>query len=104
MLLSKTEDSDRFSFPPFDLTTINQNVDKYTLSAFKAFISGYRGRVPKLRSQQSVFAQSVRGEFTSSRLALWTSLPFVILHTSLFGVLGMVLAGLVYSERVSRHG
>jgi hypothetical protein len=101
MLLSRIEEEDSASFAPFNLTTINQNVDKYTLSAFKAFISGYQGRVPKLRSEQDVFVQSVRGKFTSSRLALWTSLPFVVIHTSLFGVLGLILAGLVYSERTS---
>jgi hypothetical protein len=105
MLLSDTDNDNITSVPPLDLATINKNVDKYSLSAFKAFISGYQGRVPKLRSQQNVFTQSVRGEFTSSRLALWTSLPFVIIHTSLFGALGMVLAGLIYSERVlARRG
>jgi hypothetical protein len=103
MLLNGTKNEENGLFTPSDLATINQNVDNYTLSAFKAFIGGYRGQVPNLRSQQKVFAKSVSGTFTSERLTLRTSLIFAVLHTALSSALGMVLAGLLYWERVSRR-
>jgi hypothetical protein len=102
MLLNGTDDENRASISPFDLATINQNVDEYTLSALKAFIKGYRGRAPGIRSQQDVFIQNVSGIFTSRNLTLRTSLPFAIVHTTLFGILGIMLAGFVYSERAPR--
>ncbi|EKM79627.1 hypothetical protein AGABI1DRAFT_128770 [Agaricus bisporus var. burnettii JB137-S8] len=103
MLLGVTDDEMRVSYPPLDQQTINDNVDKYTLSALKAFSGGYRGPIPGLRSKRGVFARSVNGEFTSRRLALWTSFPFAVLHTVLFGALGIVLAVLAYPVWFPRH-
>ncbi|XP_006462916.1 hypothetical protein AGABI2DRAFT_193977 [Agaricus bisporus var. bisporus H97] len=102
MLLDKIDDETRVSYPPLDRKAINENVDKYTLSALKAFTSGYRGPLPGLRSKGGVFARSVNGEFTSRRLALWTSFPFAVLHTVLFGVVGIVLAVLAYPMGIPR--
>ncbi|XP_006462920.1 hypothetical protein AGABI2DRAFT_179499 [Agaricus bisporus var. bisporus H97] len=91
------DDETKVSFSPFDIKTIGQNVDKYTLSALKPFTSGYQGKIPK---QRRMYARNVTAVLTGQGLALQTSLPFAILNTVLFSVLGIVLAVLAYPKRV----
>lgn len=91
------------SIQPLDQRSINGRMDKYTLSALKAFTSGYQGPGTELRSVQGVFTRKVRARYASRRLALSTSFQFAILHSFLFGVLVLMLATLAHLNKTQQR-
>lgn len=91
------------SLRPLDQQSVNPRMDKYTLSALKAFTSGYQGPESEFRSAQGVFARMVKGQFTSRKLALSTSFQFAILHSVLFGVLALTLAALAHLNKTQQR-
>ncbi|KAF9450063.1 hypothetical protein P691DRAFT_702010 [Macrolepiota fuliginosa MF-IS2] len=89
---------DAGAISPVDVKTINGYVDDFTLSALKVFTSGYRSDTSDEPSD-GVDAAVVQAQYTSSRLALATSVQFAILHSVLFVVLAVMLGLLAYLNR-----
>jgi hypothetical protein len=87
------------SVRPLDLEQINHHVDNYTLSALKAFTSGYKGDAD-IQQAADVAAATVNARYITTRLALATSIRFTILHSVLFFIIAIGLAGLAYLNRI----
>ncbi|KAJ3555648.1 hypothetical protein NP233_g12157 [Leucocoprinus birnbaumii] len=88
------------SVPPFELGTINQNLNNFTLSAAKAFTGGDKGEdVTVAQQTTNVSARVVEARSTNATLALATSIQFAILHTVLFVLIAVILAGLANLNR-----
>lgn len=82
---------------PLDMQSINRQVDDFTLSALKAFTSGYKSETAlSLYYVTGAYATYVTAQYTSSGLALATSIQFVILLSALFCALAFMLALLAY--------
>jgi hypothetical protein len=83
---------------PFDIEKLNQHLDDYTLSALKAFTSGYDAD-STIVPVAGTFSKDVDAVSTITTAALTTSIRFAILHTVLFVVVAIGLAVLMHLNK-----
>ncbi|KAF5359475.1 hypothetical protein D9756_003551 [Leucocoprinus leucothites] len=65
---------------PFNLTFMDSQLDRFTLSALKAFTNGYKGD-GAIRQSTGNFTTDVSARSTSDNASLATSVQFAILHS-----------------------
>jgi hypothetical protein len=85
-----------------DLEKLNQNLDSYTLSALKAFTSGYDGESATV-PVAGTFSKDVDATSTITSPALSTSIRFAILHTVLFVVVAIGLSILTQRNKAENR-
>lgn len=85
-----------------DLATIDKLMNDYTSSGLKAFTGGYKPETVSV-DPLSAFTVDVKAKTTSKKFALATSYVYAILHSTLFGLLTVMLGGVVALNKMQNR-